>query len=200
VIHVSFLDFLAPIFEHFYHGLEHIKECFAELYKLIDAGLIENEESMRIALWYHDYFQNHTADDEERSALKAYDAAISLGYDEAFAKIVRRLVLVTKHGMYFPETNDEQFMCDIDLTGFAAEDFQARTDRVRMEYPDVPLEAFIVARRGILRGFMDRPHIYYTPYYQKRCEAKARQNLNDAIDGCRHGVSYEHRCFECKVE
>ena len=163
-----------------YHGLQHIEECFAELDKLIAAGLIENEEAMRLAIWFHDYYQNHIGDDEEASAKEGYDAALALGYEEWFAKIVYRLVLVTKHGVHLPQTNDEKFMVDIDLAPFAADNFQERTEWVRMEYPDVPDNTFYSARRDVLRGFLALPRIYHTPYYQERLQASAKRNLEIA--------------------
>jgi predicted metal-dependent HD superfamily phosphohydrolase len=164
-----------------YHGILHIEECFAELNKLIDAGLIENEEAMRLAIWFHDYYQNHTGDDEECSAKEGYTAAMELGYEEWFAKIVYRLILVTKHGVHLPQTNDERYMVDIDLSPFAADNFQERTDWVRQEYPDVPPDAFTEARKIVLQSFLDRPHIYHTSYYQECCEAVAKINLTIAV-------------------
>ena len=80
--------------ERRYHNLDHITELFDEMNKNID--LVENEEALRIAIWFHDYYQDHK-DDEERSATKGYEAALSLGYPETFARIVHRLILVTKH-------------------------------------------------------------------------------------------------------
>jgi predicted metal-dependent HD superfamily phosphohydrolase len=164
-----------------YHGLQHIEECFAELNKLIDAGLIENEEAMRLAIWYHDYYQLHNGDDEELSAKEAYNAALSIGYDEAFAKIVYRPVLVTKHGTHLPQNNDEMFMADIDLVPFAADNFTERTMWVRQEYPDVPDDAFFPARRDVLRGFLVLPYVYHTPYYRERLEVAAKRNLAAAV-------------------
>ena len=131
--------------------------------------------------------------------LEAYNAALSIGYDEAFAKIVYRLVLVTKHGTHLPQNNDERFMVDIDLVPFAADNFAERTVWVRYEYPDMPDDAFFPARRAILRGFLARPVIFYTPRFQKLYEAHARQNLKAATE-CKHGVSLDATCFECQAE
>ena len=166
-----------------YHGLQHIEECFAELNAAITVGLVENEEAMRLAIWYHDYFQDHENDDEEKSAKKGYEAALYLGYPESFAQIVHRLIMVTKHSaQYEPVTPDEMLMVDIDLAPFAADNFMERFEWVRMEYPEVPIETFIEARRGILAGFLALPHIYRTPYMRERLEAAARRNLAIAIE------------------
>ena len=164
-----------------YHGMSHMRECFAELTKLVDANLIENEEAMRLAIWFHDYYQNHTGDDEECSAKKAHAAALALGYDETFAKIVYRLILVTKHGVHSPVTNDEKFMVDIDLAPFAADNFAERTMKVRVEYPNVDDNTFLLARREVLAGFLALPGIYHTPYYKERLEASAQRNLAVAV-------------------
>ena len=183
-----------------YHNLNHITECFHLLNK--NADLVENEEALRLAIWFHDYYQDHN-DDEERSAAKGYDAAIKLGYPEPFARIVHRLILVTKHQpnnpSYAPQTNDEMLMCDIDLWPLAVHNFAERTGWVRYEYPEVPDDAFFPARRAILRGFLARPVIFYTPRFQKLYEAHARQNLKAATE-CKHGVSLDATCFECQAE
>lgn len=164
-----------------YHNLNHITECFHLLNTNID--LVKNEEAMRLAIRFHDYYQDHN-DDEERSAAKGYDAAIQLGYPEFFARIVHRLILVTKHQpnnpSYAPQTNDEMLMCDIDLWPLSASNFAERTEWVRYEYPEVPDDTFFQARRGILLGFLNRPTIFYTPRFQTLYEAPARQNLKIA--------------------
>ena len=168
--------------ERYYHNLHHITDCFHELNKLIDAGSVENPEAMRLALWFHDYFQDHTGDDEERSAEKGAEAAIQLGYSVSFSRIVYRLILVTKHGVYLPETPDEQTMCDIDLAPLAADGFAERSDWIRREYSEVPDNTFFPARRAFLQGLLDRQVIFYTKPFQTAYEAKSRANLQMAVD------------------
>jgi predicted metal-dependent HD superfamily phosphohydrolase len=165
-----------------YHGLNHITELFEEFEEVLVAGLVENEEAMRLAIWYHDYFQDHNGDDEEKSAKQGYIAALDLGYPEEFAKIVHRLILVTKHGAYEPVTNDEKLMVDLDLVPFAAANFTERTAWVRQEYSEVPDDTFFPARKAILKAFLARPSIYHTPYFQNRYGEAAKANLEKATE------------------
>jgi predicted metal-dependent HD superfamily phosphohydrolase len=165
----------------FYHGLDHITECFVELDAAINAGLVENEEAMRFAIWYHDYFQDHDHD-EESSAKQGYTAAKEIGYDEEFAMTVWRLIMVTTHSdKYPPISNDEKLMVDIDLSPLAADNFSERTMWVRKEYPDVPDDVFFPARKAILKAFLDRGAIYQTPFFQQRHQEAAKANLEKAI-------------------
>jgi predicted metal-dependent HD superfamily phosphohydrolase len=166
----------------FYHGLDHITELFREFDIALAAGLVENEEAMRLAIWFHDYFQDHQ-EDEEKSAKKGYEAALELGYPETFARIVHRLILVTKHSddlSYKPQTNDEMLMCDLDLVPLAADNFTERTGWVRAEYPNVPDEVFFPARKAILKAFLDRPSLYRTPFFRERYQEAAKANLEKA--------------------
>jgi predicted metal-dependent HD superfamily phosphohydrolase len=183
-----------------YHNLDHITELFDEMNKNLD--LVENEEALRVAIWWHDYYQDHN-EDEERSATKGYEAALAMGYSEVFARIVHRLILVTKHKpadlSYAPQTNDECLMCDLDLVPLAAHNFTERTGWIREEYPDVPTETFFPARRAILRGFLSRDAIYYLPRFQALYEAKARYNIRLSTE-CKHGILLDDLCHYCSIE
>ena len=166
-----------------FHNLEHITDCFMELNEAIAAGVhIDNEEALRFAIWFHDYIYEGTlTTNEELSAKAAYETALREGYDETFARLVERLVLVTKHtDKYLPETNDEQLICDIDLSSLAAEDFSAKTELIREEYKHVPEELFRSERKKILATFNQRPRIYRTQYFHDKHDAKARENLRIA--------------------
>jgi len=166
-----------------YHGLSHIEELFDEFHILLAEGYLNDPLAVATALWYHDLYQRHDGEDEECSAKEAYTDCISAGYSEEFAWKVFRLILVTKHSdKYLPMTTDEMFMCDLDLMPFAAPNFAERTQWVRVEYPEVSDEEFYPGRKEVLRGFLTRKKaIYYTPYFQLKFGASARQNLENAI-------------------
>jgi predicted metal-dependent HD superfamily phosphohydrolase len=54
-------------------------------------------------------------------------------------------------------------------------------ENIRKEYAWVPEDLFRRERVKILRGFLDRPHIYYYRQYREKFEATARANLEQAI-------------------
>ena len=163
----------------FYHGLDHIDNCFKEL---TDCPVLEEDHvALSWSIWYHDYDMF----DEDRSAQIAHDAAIEAGFSEEFATKVYNMIQVTKHDPIKnpPRTNDEKLMCDIDLAslGTTPEQFQKNTDQIRKEYAHVSDKAFYGGRKLVLQSFLNRPRIYYTDYFYNKYEAKAQENLKAAI-------------------
>jgi predicted metal-dependent HD superfamily phosphohydrolase len=166
----------------FYHGIDHINDCFSELHAAKNAGVqIDDEEALRFGIWYHDYvYDGRRNDNEELSAEAAYQDALRLGYSEEFAAKVKNLVLVTKHSGFMPTTNDEHLICDIDLASLASDKFAENTELIRKEYAFVPEAIFRSERKKILVKFNERQPIYYTPYFRDLYEAKAHENLTVA--------------------
>lgn len=159
-----------------YHNINHIFDLFVEFNECSE--LVENKIAMRFAIWYHDYVYDPTQiDNEERSSDVAFDAVLKATYPLEIAKATKRLVLVTKHAVYYPETNDEKLICDLDLIPLASDKFEANTKLIRLEYAHVPDDLFIQGRKMILKSFLEKPTIYYTEYFQKKYEEKARHNL-----------------------
>ena len=78
---------------------------------------------------------------------------------------------------------DAQLLADVDLSilGREAEVFWRYEENIRKEYAWVPEDLFRRERVRILRGFLDRQHIYYHEEYRERFEARARVNLEQAI-------------------
>ena len=91
---------------------------------------------------------------------------------------VHGLIMATCHDA-LPDTPDAQVLVDIDLAilGADAVRFDAYESEVRAEYAFVPDFLFRRTRKKILRGFLDRPTIYSTRYFQEKLEKKARENL-----------------------
>lgn len=163
-----------------FHGLDHIADCFREYQKA--KHLATNDEAMRFAIWFHDYvYEGTQTNNEELSATAAYEAAIREGHDETFARTVQSMVLATKHSdKYPPMSSDEELICDVDLTSLAADDFDAKTDLIRLEYAHVPADLFNAGRKAILVKFLEKP-IYKTQFFRDLYETKARENLIAAI-------------------
>lgn len=164
----------------FFHNLDHIQACLAELEDALQNGAsVEDPDAVRFAIWFHDVVYDGTRNDnEERSADAAREAALRLGHPVDFADRVHRLVLVTKHSDAYPTlAPDEELLCDIDLTSLAAPDFAANTEKIRQEYAHVPPDLFYPARRRILSQFLTRNRIYRTRFFSEKYEAKARVNL-----------------------
>ena len=160
-----------------YHTQQHLGECLSAF----DAAraLAERPDEVELALWFHDAIYDIKAhDNEQRSADWARDALRDAGVAAEAAQRVHALVMATRHTAV-PSGRDEQLLVDIDLSILGAE--RARFDeyeqQIRKEYAYVPGFLFRRKRREILKGFLDRPAIYSTPYFHDRLEDRARNNL-----------------------
>jgi len=92
------------------------------------------------------------------------------------------LILATRH-QPGDLTVPAQWMVDIDLASLGAglERWTADDRTIRQEYAWVPEPIFREKRAALLRGFLERPALYATSYFQEKYEAQARLNLADAI-------------------
>lgn len=164
-----------------YHTLQHIGECFEQFR---DARTVARSPgAVGIALWYHDaIYDTHAQDNEEKSADLACSILESAGADAGVLGDVRALILATRHSA-LPQTLDEGFLVDIDLSILGAE--QSRFDeyerQVRKEYGWVDETMFRAVRAQILKGLLERTRIYTTQPFRDRLESKARANLSRSI-------------------
>ena len=160
-----------------YHTLQHLGECLSAF----DSAhtLAERPHEVELALWFHDAIYDIKGhDNEQRSADWAREALRSAGVAADAAQRVHDLVMATRHTAV-PSGRDEQLLVDIDLSILGAERtrFDEYEQQIRREYAYVPGFLFRRKRREILKGFLDRPAIYSTPYFHDRLEAGARDNL-----------------------
>ena len=160
-----------------YHTLQHLGECLSAF----DSAhtLAERPHEVELALWFHDAIYDIKGhDNEQRSADWARDALRSADVPADVAQRVHDLVMATRHTAV-PSGRDEPLLVDIDLSILGAERtrFDEYERQIRKEYAYVPGFLFRRKRREILKGFLDRPAIYSTPYFHDRLEAGARDNL-----------------------
>jgi len=164
-----------------YHTLQHLGECLA----LADKFKAEAErfEEVELALWFHDAVYDVRAhDNEARSAQWAATALREAGLDEQACARIHDLVMATCHGT-LPGTPDAALLTDIDLSILGASEprFAEYEEQIRAEYAWVAPDVYAVKRRAVLRGFLERVHIYATPAVRSRFEEEARRHLSRAI-------------------
>jgi predicted metal-dependent HD superfamily phosphohydrolase len=160
-----------------YHDLRHIRECLREA-QLVSDRLVDPTRVIA-AIFYHDAIYDPTrSDNEERSADLAERHLRAMGKSATFVAEVRDLILDTRHQVS-PESNDGQYLVDIDLAilGAPPAEFDAYEGAIRREYAHVPDEAFRAGRAKVLHSFLDRPRIYGTDVFHDRYERAARANL-----------------------
>ena len=164
-----------------YHNLDHIRHCLGEFDHF--RMLSQDPDAVETAIWFHDaVYDPARADNEARSADLAREVLKECGAPADLGARVAELIMVTLHDRP-PQTGDGRLLADIDLTSLGQD--PQRFDRdgraIRQEYAHVPRDQFDPGRANLLRRFLDRPHVYYTPAIRDRYETQARANLLRAL-------------------
>lgn len=158
-----------------YHTLQHLDECLRVFDEAKASDLIKRPDHVEMALWFHDAVYDPKSGQNE--ALSAQMAMEALGDGET-AREVARLILLTKS--HQPgEGPDDPWIIDIDLAIFAQSPERALEyeRQIREEYVWVPEDIYCEKRVEVLKGFLDREHIYLTEWARRRFEEPARENL-----------------------
>lgn len=164
-----------------YHTLQHLAECLAHFDRV--RPLVEQPTAVELALWCHDViYEPQRHDNEEASAQWAQQLLQEVGASPELCQRVPALIRLTQHSAE-PVDQDGALLLDIDLAilGAAADRFAEYEQQVRQEYAWVAWPAFCSSRAQILQGFLQRPTIYRTDFFQTRLEAQARANLAASI-------------------
>jgi predicted metal-dependent HD superfamily phosphohydrolase len=167
--------------DRFYHNLTHIADCLSVFNQT--KFLAAHPEEVELAIWFHDaVYDTSRNDNEQKSAEWAQTVIVRAGLDLVVAERVSRSILATRHHTEISD-KDAQLMVDVDLSilGREPEVFWRYEENIRKEYAWVPENVFRQKRIEILRGFLDRQHIYYHENYREMFEEKARANLKQAI-------------------
>jgi predicted metal-dependent HD superfamily phosphohydrolase len=160
----------------FYHGLEHLRRCLAELDGATPAG---RPAVVEFAVWLHDLVcEPGSTANETVSAAAAECFAGRLGASPAFAGRAAVLILATRHDRP-PADADTALLLDADLAVLADPwpAFAAYEAGVRREYAFVAATAYARQRRAFVRALLARERIYHSEYFRRRGEAAARRNL-----------------------
>ena len=164
-----------------YHTLQHLRECF-DWFERARADMQQPAE-IAIALWFHDAFYDPAREDnEKRSADWAREAAIADGEPDSTAQRLIRIMMATADHVPQPDP-DLQLLVDIDLSILGADTarFDESDVQIRREYAHVPEPERRVARKRVLRGFLDRPRLYGTERFHSMLEQRARQNIERSL-------------------
>lgn len=171
-----------------YHTIEHVEECLALLDEV--RGTLESPDEVAMALWFHDavYGTYPFAASERRSASFARRSCARLGIPQESIERIAAMILGTKshelpEGKSPLRKHDALTMFDIDLARLGGDPVAyAYCEKwIRDEYAWVPEGIFRSLRAKTLRGFLERPAIYRTPFFHEHFEARARANLQRAI-------------------
>jgi predicted metal-dependent HD superfamily phosphohydrolase len=163
-----------------YHTLSHLRHCLGELDEV--AHLLDAPEQVEMALWFHDVIYVPGAGDNEARSVELFDGLLGGAVSPAFARRIRELIMATCH-YEPPATGDERYVVDIDLASFGLpwKAFIHDSEKVRAEALHLTESEFLRNQLAFLRRLLSRPHFYSTPYFRRKYEAQARENLSRKI-------------------
>jgi predicted metal-dependent HD superfamily phosphohydrolase len=167
--------------DRYYHNLTHIQDCLSVFDQT--SFLAAHPAEVELAIWFHDaVYDTRRSDNEQKSAEWAEAVILQAGLSREIAKRCASSILATRHQEEVTD-EDAQLLVDVDLSilGRDSAVFWRYEENIRKEYAWVPEDVFRRERVKILRGFLDRQHIYYHREYRERFEAWARANLEQAI-------------------
>lgn len=168
-----------------YHTTAHIEACLVELDEV--ASGLQHSEEVEMALWFHDaVYKPISSKNELHSAQWAQSFLQSIGASEDRCRRVYSYILATRHEPG-PLVGDAAIVVDIDLSilGQQRNVYDSFERAIREEYQWVPWPIYRRKRAEILNSFLGRAQIYETEHFRSRYEARARQNLGDAIERLR---------------
>ena len=166
-----------------YHNLQHISDLLslADEYRreLSDPQVVE------LAVWYHDLvYVPGRSDNEERSARRAEVLLPELGLSSERTAAVGHLIRRTARHRPTGDLADEGYFLDFDLSvlGRSWEAYRLYAWQIRREYRRFPDLVYRPGRRKVLRQFLDRPSLFFTPAFRRSFEAQARENLSRELE------------------
>ncbi len=169
-----------------YHTLFHIEHCLREFDEV--RSIVSDPEVLEFAIWFHDevydpHAHEKNLDNEEESAHAAKKVARAMKLPDEFGERVAELIGWTRHKEVPTDDLLAQYLVDIDLAilGQKPEVFAEYEEGIRYEYRHVPQKIFDAVRGSILEKFLKRESIYLTPYFQKKYEVAARDNLRSSL-------------------
>jgi predicted metal-dependent HD superfamily phosphohydrolase len=164
-----------------YHNLQHIQA----LLDLCDnyAAQLTDADVMAFSVFYHDIIYNVLRkDNEPRSAQLAVKRLQALSVPPEKTEQVKLFIEATKtHALTaaVTHTGDLQLLLDFDMSilGVDWPAYEAYTQQVRREYRIYPDKIYYPGRKQFLQHCLQMEHIFQTPVFRDRYEARARENM-----------------------
>ena len=178
--YASLYDAYCEVQRH-YHSIQHIVECLEHFHQI--KTHLDDTLSVELAIWFHDVIYNPQAHDNEQQSADYMQRMLEnvLG-SEQITKIYA-WILATKAHAPTADT-DLAYLLDIDLAILASDPvrFAEYECQIRQEYAWVEPSLYVQKRQQVLRHFLETQPMYQTPFFQKRYEHQAKQNLAQALN------------------
>ena len=165
-----------------YHNLDHIAACLFVFDQV--RGLAEDPDAVEAALWLHHavYFPEKF-DNEEQSAFVGRTVLGLIGAPAWFVGEVEGNLLATRHSGE-PARGDAALTADIDIAvlGADAGEYERYRRAVYEEFSFADEELFVRGRLAFLERQLEKWRIFWTPYFFRELESRARANLEGERD------------------
>jgi len=177
----SLLHSYADVARH-YHDTQHLCEVLARLDELHAHGTIFDQLPVELAAWFHDAIYDGQPGAEERSATLAQRSLNGIVAPTVVAEVTRLVKLTQTHRPDDSDTNGCA-LSDADLAILAtpAQRYADYVASVRTEYSHVSDADFRQGRTQVLRGLVEKPHLFHTAYARENWETLARANLHHEL-------------------
>ena len=164
-----------------YHAAPHIEHCLRQFD--LAADRMDEPDAVEMALWFHDAIYEIPAKDNELRSAELFAALADGRGSKRFRTKVHNLVMTTTHLDPPPQTLDESFMVDIDLSSFGRpwEEFLLDSRAVRAELPHLSDAEFRPRQKKFLESLAARPRFCFTEFFRERHEDRARKNMERMI-------------------
>jgi len=169
-----------------YHTWAHIEALLQHARN--NAHLIRRPTPLLWALLWHDaVYDPHRTDNEDQSAKLLHESATGILSSRDLALAESFVRATAQHELPSDLAGDEATDCalflDFDLSILASSQapFDRYEEAIRREYNYVPPALFSATRAAILKRFLERPALYFTPTLACQWEARARANLARSI-------------------
>ena len=164
-----------------YHNLQHIQALLAlcESY----TSQLKDADVVAFSVFYHDIIYNVLRkDNEPRSAQLAVKRLQALSVPTKKIEQVKIYIEATQtHAITADVTHmgDLQLFLDFDMSILGADwaAYEAYTQEVRREYRIYPDKIYYPGRKQFLQQCLQTAHIFQTPVFRDRYEARARENM-----------------------
>lgn len=163
-------------FGRHYHCWSHLTRCLREFDRV--AGRMESPDAVELALWFHDAVYVPGDANNELHSADLFSRWSNSRFPPALVKKICELILITRH-RYPPQTGDESYVVDIDLSSFGLDwpDFLQDSMNVRKEQSHVQDAVYHQNHAKFLNMLLSRPRIFHTNFFQERYEEPARRNI-----------------------
>lgn len=167
-----------------YHNLAHI----LNLLNLLDEYKTNVERPLlfELSIWYHDAIYNAKAKDNELQSAILVQELFKEYLDELSLSYVNALIMSTEGHFPRQENQDTYLFLDFDLSILAANTsvYNLYSEAIWQEYKIAYIKLlYNMGRKKVLKNFLARDKIYFSPVFSEKYEAKARQNIELELNG-----------------